>query len=197
MPSKSVLKRGFKAEAERISEKLRVELGISKFNPLDAFVLAEYLNITVFSVDEIFSDNLSHPDYQIIQNPDKFSAVWIPNSKGEKIIIHNAKHSLYRQQSNLMHELSHIIRSHEVPLEIAILCAQTGLHYYNKVQEQEAKHLGGCLQLPSAALQWALKSGYSVEEISNYYCASSDMVKYRLGISGAQKIISNQKGKSA
>lgn len=187
MPSKSVLPRGFKADAERMAEMYRAELGISKFDPLDAFKLAEHLDVPIFSVDEAFSDNLDHPRYQFMSDINRFSAMWMPNEDGEKIIIHNTNHSKYRQQSNLMHELAHIIRNHEIPEESARLCAQLNLIYYNPLHEQEAKHLGGCLQITTPGLRWAFKR-YTVEQISEYYCASTEMVNYRLGITGTKRI---------
>lgn len=187
MPSKSVLPRGFKAEAERIAESCRQSINLSKFSPLDAFSLANHLNIEVFSVDEIFSDKLGHPHYPVMSDPSKFSAMWLPNQDGNKIIIHNTNHSKYRQQSNLMHEISHIIRKHEIPDDEAKLCAKFGMHYYNALHEQEAKYLGGCLQITRPGLQWAVKNNLSVEAISKYFNASIEMVNYRLGITGVRK----------
>lgn len=168
MPSKSVLPRGFKAEAERLAEKYRADLGISKFAPLNAHALADFLGIQIFTVDELFADR-NCAAYHRMCDPQKFSAMWTVNQKGEQLVIHNDKHSVFRQQSNLMHELAHIIRKHTVPDEQAKLCAQLGLHYYNLLHEQEAKHLGGCLQITRAGLQWALKNNYSHEEISEYF----------------------------
>lgn len=185
MPSKSVLPRGFKAEAERIAESYRQSINLSKFDPLDAFVLAEHLDIDVFSVDDIFSNMPDHPHYSTMSDTTKFSAMWSLNTHGSKIIIHNTNHSGHRQQSNLMHELSHIIRKHEIPEEQAKLCAKFGMHYYNPLHEQEAKYLGGCLQITRPGLLWALKRNYSVEQISRYFNASVEMVKYRLGVTGA------------
>lgn len=184
MPSKSLLKRGFKAEAERISENYRTELGISKFDPLDAFDLANHMGIPVFTVKELFEGNESDPNFSIISDTSSFSALWMPNEDGDKIILHNDNHSLKRQQSNLMHELSHIIMKHTIPDECAQLCMQLGLHYFNKEHEQEAKFLGGCLQITRAGLQWALKRNFSEEEISDHFNASVDMVKFRLNTSG-------------
>jgi Zn-dependent peptidase ImmA (M78 family) len=187
MPSKSVLERGFKTLAEKISEDLRKELRIAKFDPLDAFKLAAHLNAPVFSVSEVFADEPTSPQAILLNNPDLFSAMWMPNAEGIKLIIHNSNHSKFRQQSNIMHELSHIIRKHEIPDETARLCLKFNLHYYNPIHEQEAKYLGGCLQITRAGLLWALKQGMSHTEISEYYCASHEMVKYRLGITGAER----------
>lgn len=188
MPSKSLLDRGFPKKAEKIAEDYRAALRISKFDPLDAFLLAEYIGTSIFSVDNAFEGNTEHPQYYLMQDVEKFSAMWMPNEDGDKIIIHNTNHSKFRQQSNLMHELSHIILKHEIPDEYAKLCLQLNLHYYDKKQEQEAKYLGGCLQITKPGLQWALKRNWNTEQISEYYSASTDMVNYRLGISGVRRI---------
>lgn len=186
MPGKSLLQRGFKAKAERISESYRDELGISKFDPLDAFDLANHLNIPVVGVKDLHRD-LGSENYSRVSNVDKFSAMWMPNEDGDKLIIHNNFHSLKRQQSNLMHELAHIILGHSIPEEKAKLCHLFGLHYYNEEHEQEAKHLGGCLQITRPGLLWALKSGYTEMEISDHYKASIDMVQYRIRVTGVRK----------
>lgn len=183
MASKSLLERGFKAKAERLSESFRNELAISKFDPLDAFDLAKHLKIQVFSVFEL-KDDLKPEDYARLSDPGKFSAMWMPNSDNEKIIIHNNFHSKKRQQSNLMHELAHVILGHEIPAEQARLCFLLRLHYYNPVHEEEAKYLGGCLQITRPGLLWSVKKGDSEAEISEYYVASTEMVSYRLRITG-------------
>ena len=183
MPSKSLLDRGFPSKAEKISEQYRSTLGISKFDPLDAFSLASYLKVTIFGIDELASD-LVEKDFTILKNPEKFSAMWMPNDIGKKIILHNTCHSEKRQQSNLMHELAHIILEHNIPNELAQLCFTFGLHYFNPKHEQEAKYLGGCLQITRPGLQWALKHSFSEDQMSDYYNASVDMIKYRLNVTG-------------
>ncbi|HEX7846698.1 MAG TPA: ImmA/IrrE family metallo-endopeptidase [Chitinophagaceae bacterium] len=187
MPAKSVLPRGFKTTAEKLSEQYRKEMGISIFAPLDAFALADYLDVQVFSVDEMFIGKLDHPEYQTMSDTQRFSAMRTYNKAEEKLIIHNTNHSPYRQQSNLMHELAHFIRNHEISDEVAQACAQFNLHYYNPLHEEEAKFLGGCLQITIPGLRWKLKNHCSIEHISEYYNASIEMVKYRIKITGVQK----------
>jgi Zn-dependent peptidase ImmA (M78 family) len=193
MPSSFKFRYGFKASAERLSEKYRAELTISKFDPLDAFKLAEHLKIPIKCVDE-FAGFVSEEQLATLRNTAKFSAMWIPNSEGEKIIIHNNYHSDKRQQSNIMHELSHIILKHEVSDEIARLCFLYNLPCYNIEHEEEAKYLGGALQITRPGLLWAVKRK-NEEQISDYYNASEDMVRYRLNITGVlrQKNVQSSK----
>lgn len=187
MPSKSTFIRGFKTRAENLAILYREQLSISKFKPLDAFKLADHLDIPIFSVDDVFSGDKSNPAYSLMTKAENFNALWMANEDGDKIILHNCSHSKFRQQSNLMHELAHIILEHEVPEEARKICSIYNLHYYNKQQEDEAKYLGGCLQITKPALLWVLKEGWEHEKISDYYCASLEMVRYRLFSSGAVK----------
>ena len=73
--------------------------------------------------------------------PEKIFAMWTITKRGSKIIIQNTRHSRLRQQSNIMHELAHVIRKHEIPNESAKLGHEFNLHYYNPLHEQEAKYL--------------------------------------------------------
>jgi Zn-dependent peptidase ImmA (M78 family) len=184
--SKSLLRRGFKAEAERTSERLRKELGISKFGALCGFDLAEHLGILVCGI----SDVLPEEDVKKLNDPakkEKFSALLFKNVDDDSVIIHNNFDSIYRQQSNLMHELAHFVCGHEVPDEIKNINISADLRYYNDVHEEEAIYLGSCLQLPKVALLWKRKERCSEEEISEYYTASVDMVKYRLNTLGLNR----------
>lgn len=183
MPSNFVFKYGFKAKAERLAEQYREELGFSKFSPLDAFVLAKHLDISIAAVDD-FENDLPDSFLRTLRDTSKFSAMWMANEDSDKFIIHNNYHATKRQQSNLMHELAHVILQYEISEEAARLCFLTGLHYFNKEQEQEAKYFGGCLQITRPGLQWALKRNFTDQKISDYYNASIEMVNYRLNISG-------------
>lgn len=180
----SVFVWGFKSKAEKIAVQLRVELGISPFKPLSASTLAKHLEIPIFTVEEAFCDDKNHPAYPVLSDTSKFNALWMPNEDGERIIIHNSNHSLYRQQSNLMHELAHIILDHSIPEEIGKVCMLYNLHYYNKQHEAEAKFLGACLQLTKPSILWVKKNNWSEEQISKYYTASNEMVRFRCNAIG-------------
>ncbi len=184
--SKSLLKHGFKAEAERISERLRKELKISKFAPLCAFALAEHLGVTIAGITEVLPkegvNKLNDPSKK-----EKFSGLLFKNEDGDPVVLHNDLDSKKRQQSNLMHELAHFLCGHEVPEEIRNLIYLYNLRYFNAEHEAEAKYLGGCLQIPKPGLLWKRKEQCSEEEISEYFSASVDMVNYRINTLGLNR----------
>lgn len=115
------------------------------------------------------------------------------NSSNKKIILHNPYHSIARQQSDVMHELSHIICNHErteVEYESPI---PFGLRDYDPIQEEEAKCLGSTLQLAKPGLLWARNKSMTYEEIANHFNASLDMVTYRMNVTGISYTFSKRK----
>lgn len=185
MVNNSLFVRGFKTRADKIAEDYRREMGLSIFKPLDAFKLASHLDVPVFSIADVFS-GLDKTEEAAKLN-ETFNAVWLVNEDGDKIILHNETQTVFRQQSNLMHELAHIILGHTVSRETRFVCMLYGLHSYNKQQEEEAKYLGACLQITRPALLWVLKEGWSEKRISEYFNASVEMVRFRIQISGVAK----------
>jgi Zn-dependent peptidase ImmA (M78 family) len=86
-----------------------------------------------------------------------------------------------------MHELAHIICKHTIPEEYKNIPIPFGMRHHCEEHEEEAKYLGGCLQITRAGLLWVTKKSMTIEEIANYYNATVDMVKYRLNVSGVSK----------
>lgn len=181
-------RRGFKKEAEENAEKFRVALNRKPYEPLPAAFLAEHLKLEIKTPKEIFGG--SGEALHTLVNTDEWSALTLPCKSGRSIIIHNDSHSLYRQESNLMHELAHNICGHETSKSQQINGLGLLLREYNEEQEKEAEWLGSCLQLPRKALVWALNKKMSYEEISEYFQASEDMVRFRINTTGVKKQIS-------
>ena len=189
MATKSILIRGFKAQAERMAKKYREELDIHPCNALCAFKLAEYLQVPVYSATEF----LSSPDeIKFLSGKNgktcEWSALTMITKKCNKIIIHNPFHSKARQQSDMMHELAHIICKHERNDREYNFELPVGLREYDKVMEEEAKCLGSTLQLSKPCLLWANKRNMSIEETAVYFNASKDMVIYRRKMTGIARM---------
>jgi Zn-dependent peptidase ImmA (M78 family) len=182
--SKELLPHGFKANAERIAVCFRAELGKKAYDPLSAFDLAKHLKIKIFSPSDI---GLSDAECdKIMGNDSGWSAFTMKNKKAENIIIHNAYHSQGRQQSNLMHEISHIYCDHRLPEPTIIPGLALPLREYKKEFEDEANCLGRTLQIPRDGLLWALKRGMNENEIAEYFIASREMVVFRINTTGVK-----------
>ncbi len=191
LATKIILKRGFKANAERLAKEYREKLNIHPCAALCAFKLAEYLQIPVYKITE-FTTNQLHIELLSGKNGDEWSALTMITEVGTTIIIHNPFNSEARQQSDIMHELSHIICEHKHEKIVHDRPIPFGMRNdYNQIYEEEAKCLGSTLQLASPCLLWALKKGMNHEEIANYFNASLDMVKFRINTTGIAKRVNN------
>ncbi|RZL60264.1 MAG: ImmA/IrrE family metallo-endopeptidase [Pedobacter sp.] len=187
MAKNNFLKHGFKAKAERLALDYRNKLSIKPHGALDAFALASFLKIPVYDASEFLNLPLEKAKLAGIGDEDcGWSALTMITGAGNRIIIHNPYHTLTRQQSNLMHELSHIICGHEPGSKYDFLIP-LGMRSFNEVHEEEAKCLGAILQLPRVGLIWALKRNMNNSEMSDHFNASQEMVGYRLNTSGVLK----------
>lgn len=190
---KPKFKRGFKKESDELAVAFRRDLNISQNAPLCAFKLCEHLGIKIFTPIDFPELSKAELKALLVDGSKNWSAATIPIESKKPIILRNPNHSEARQQSNLMHELAHILLEHKVSKEKVTLGLSGFLRNHNDLQELEANWLGACLQLPRPALLWALKKGMSVSEMSKYFVASEKMVKYRIGITGVKKQFSYYK----
>ena len=189
MTAKSILKRGFKAKSERLAIEYREKLGIHPCAPLCAFLLAEQIGIKVYQATEFFSNPSAEVGLLSSDNGKVcgWSALTMVTKKGNRIIVHNPFNSIARQQSDIMHELAHVICKHESKHPEPGIILPLGLREYDVEQEEEAKCLGSSLQITRPGLLWAKKRDMKVEDIASHFNASIDMVKYRLNTSGIEK----------
>lgn len=183
--AKSLLPRGFKAEAERTALKFRKELELEPHAPLCGFDLAKHLNIAVSPANEFFP--LGH-DMTNLTGPDSgWSALTMKNGQEKTIIIHNQLHAPTRQQSNLMHELAHVICKHEQPETRKNIRLPFFMREFDKQQEEEASYLGSALQIPREGLIWALKKRMETNDIADHFKASTVMVTHRINTTAVKQ----------
>jgi hypothetical protein len=180
------LRRGFKAEAEAYACEFRKELGLRASHPLDMFLLARHLEVPVVSLLDLAKE-LQPAVYTHLTTTatGEFSAVTLTVGSA-KCIVYNNSHAPTRQQSDIAHELAHIILGHS----LSELTKESGGRHYNKELEDEAACLSGVLLLPKAAAIWVLKSGRSTEQAAVDFNISLKMMTMRLNQSGAKMIIS-------
>lgn len=186
--SDSVFVRGFKTRAENLAIEYRKKLSLHPCAPLPWQKLAEFLEVPVFCVSNIVEDE---NDLKLIMgfngSSGSFSAVRIKNADDKSVILHNSSHSAPRQESNVMHELAHIICDHSIPEEYLDVSLAYNMRYFNERHEEEAKFLGGCLQIAKPGLLMVAKKQMPYQEVAEFYNASIDMVKYRMRITGIEK----------
>jgi Zn-dependent peptidase ImmA (M78 family) len=176
-------RRGFKSQCERRSVETRRDLGLSTISRLDAFDLAKYLRITVWSTKEI--TNLSAEDQENLtsKDPDSWSALTMRMGI-HNLIIYKADQSDPRTNSVVMHELSHIMLGHE----LADVCISDDGSFapsnFSQEQEEEANWLGGTLLLPRPLLVHIRRNNLPDQEVLQEYGVSKDMYTWRIRMTG-------------
>jgi Zn-dependent peptidase ImmA (M78 family) len=171
------LRRGFKAEANRIALRIRERMGLSPIDPLDPFEVCTRLDIQVIRLSDIDPRSLF-----LRSENSAFSAVTVPRGI-EMAIVHNDSHHPYRQRSNLCHELAHCFLGHKCTPPLT----EKGERARDGGIEEEANFLAGALLIPNEAALHIVSNGLMLTARC-LYGVSQPMLDYRVRISGAQAI---------
>jgi len=186
------LGRGIKTDAEKASELLRRRLGLPVGSRLPAKDAARDLGIAV-----IYPHQLPSITPEILRaledgGSDKWSAVFLPIPEtSNHVIINNRTHSVGRQEANIFHEIGHCLCGHE-PDGIEEIDGFP-IRQYSSEKEAQADVVGQALHLPKSALFAAGRRSWSDEQICDAYCASSELVRFRMNITGVRKILARSR----
>ena len=172
------LRRGFKKEAEEYAADFRNELDLPLDGRLDPFRVASHLEIPVVGLSKL-EGFLESEDYEV--GEDEFSAATI-HDHTFKMIVHNDRHYPQRQNSNVMHEIAHILLGHPPhPPLTGDRCRN-----FNRMLETEAKELSFALLVPKLAALKIIESGLTVPQGSIVLGVSKDLLQYRIDITDAR-----------
>lgn len=146
-----VLRRGFKAEAERIALDVRGELGLAPDDRLDARDLAAHLAIPVLRVRDLEAEGAGLESIKKIVRPESgFSALTVCAGSA-RLIVYNQRQPPGRRANSLAHELAHVILEHP---PAPVLGAERQ-RLWDAEHEAEADWLAGALLVPrEGALAW-------------------------------------------
>jgi Zn-dependent peptidase ImmA (M78 family) len=182
---KKTYRRGFKTETNDYAREFREELNFKSHDPLCPWALAKYLEIPVEPLSNYKSEIPEAVIHYTEKESDSFSAITVCDQY-RRLIIHNDSHHLHRQAANIAHELGHGILGH-MPMPVL---DEYGCRYFDREQEDEANWLGPALLISQEAAIHIVKTGMTIEDASVIYGASKQVVKMRINVSGAQKIVS-------
>lgn len=174
------MRRGFKAEAERLAARVRNEMGTSASSSIDIRELARHLGVEVIPADELVPLTRLQ-ELQQLQG-DAFSAATFRLPNGNIIAAYNPLSDPGRTSSDIAHELAHLLLNHDVR-EIQRLAGHTFLTC-DPEQEEEANWLAGCILLPRALLLREAAAGRTAADIASRHTVSLTMARYRLNTSG-------------
>lgn len=166
---------------EAIATKRRIVLGFKAYEPLPAQVFIEHFKATILTPKTV--PNAEPEQVKLLQDSNSNWSAGII-SRNPLWIVHNSRHTLPRQQANLMHEFAHVILNHKM----VSYNSKTGLPQRRQQDEDEAVYLGGCLQIPKRGLLWAKQKNKVISEVAIHFNASEEMVKLRCNVTGIDLI---------
>src|SRR5690349_19923623 len=135
-----LLDRGFKTWAENVAISIRRDLGLPAHAPLSAHELAKHLDVVLWTPQDVPNIPKSVVEQLLIHDPDGWSAVTCMAS-GQSRIIYNPKHSPARQNSDIAHELAHILLEHDPGKMVLSHDGSIVMRHFDAKQEEEANCL--------------------------------------------------------
>lgn len=174
------MRRGFKAEAERLADRTRAGMGLSPRDPVRIRDLARHMDVEVIGADQLV-ERARLEELEMLQ-PGSFSAATFHLPDGRTVAVCNPCSDPGRTNSDIAHELAHILLNHDVR-EIQQLAGYTFLTC-DPEQEAEANWLGGCLLLPRPLLLREVYADATAESLAAKYEVSLPMARFRLNASG-------------
>jgi hypothetical protein len=182
------LKRGFKAEANRISLRLRRSLELLPHAPINLNRAARHFGIAIAKLTEFSAECPDAVRQLTMIDRSAFSAVTLPLDGDRRVIIHNDSHNRVRQRSNIAHELAHIILRHPFKL----LIGPTGCRELDQDTEEEAAWLGSVILITDEAALHIVREGMDARTACNRYRVSAALLRMRINASGARARIARQ-----
>ncbi len=182
------LERGFKTWAERTSLAFRRELGLSADDPLLPEMLANYLEIQLWTPQDVPDLPAEVLEQLLERDPWGWSAVSLNG-----VVIYNPRKSDGRRASDITHELAHIILDHQPATILLSPDLPLGMRSFDAKQEDEANWLAGSLLLPREGLLNAKRKRFSTEQIATHYRVSSVLVNYRVNLTGVSYQVKGRK----
>jgi Zn-dependent peptidase ImmA (M78 family) len=173
------MRRGFKAEAERLATQVRAEARLGPLDKLNIERLAEHVGASIRTADELVTRAKLERLEQM--QPGAFSAATF-DLDGRIVIVTNPLAEEERRRSDVSHEVAHILLNHQVK-EIEQI-GKMSFFTCDAEEEQEATWLAGCLLLPRDLLLNSLRRGMDANAIAAANTVSMQMTNFRLRTTG-------------
>jgi hypothetical protein len=169
---------------------LRKRLNLSTHHLLDPFKLAPLIGLRLLDLDdECAALPKAFRQQLLVHGKRQWSGgVYAqPLPDGSRICILNSRHDPRRIKITLMEEVAHIYLKHP---PTGLIRSMDGLRMrgYDKKQEQEAYGVGAAALLPWAAIFPAVNRGMAIDELAEQFEVSSQLVDYRIKITGAHTL---------
>ncbi|HEV2336628.1 MAG TPA: ImmA/IrrE family metallo-endopeptidase [Stellaceae bacterium] len=145
--------------------------------------LATNLGVTVWSAADIPGWPTSDQQHLFGVASGEWSA-FVLRERGHHLIVYNPRHSPARTNSDVMHELSHIMLGHELAMAQQTIDGHLLNGNYDEAQEAEADWLAGTLLVPRPALLWMRARRMTDADASRHFGVSNQMLTWRIRMTG-------------
>lgn len=178
------LRRGFKAHAEREAARVRKDLGLAAHDRLDPRDLARQMRISIVDAADLVK-------LEELEELERLQAFAFSAATFEiddrKIIVVSPLRDVGRQNSDIAHELAHVMLKHDLS-EIRELDGMP-FRTCKPDEEEEATAFGGTLLLPRPLLLSAARRKATIEQIAGQYDVTIEMARFRYNTTGVGKQI--------
>ena len=165
---------------------------------LDPWLLAPKVGLTVLeSHPDLLKDLNTRDQNQLLgSGRDGWSGgVYpVPLPDGTRLCILNGAHNKRRKKITLMEEIVHVHLKHS-PTRIVSGAPGVSFRDYDKSQEEQAFGVGAAALLPWPELFSLINSGQTFTCIADKYDVSSQLVNYRINVTGARKLYCARQGR--
>lgn len=177
-------------EWEPHAQTLRSMAACGPNDQLDPYKLAPLLQLSVLDGDEAL--RLLPPELQRYLRTEA-NGHWsggvlpTPLPDGTYLCILNPGHPARRRKITLMEEIAHRHMKHQ-PSKVVVDSVELRARDFNKTCETEAFGIGAAALLPWQQMFAMLNSGGSVFEMSEHFDVSTQLIEYRIKITGASRL---------
>jgi Zn-dependent peptidase ImmA (M78 family) len=170
------VKRGFKAEAERIALREREAMGLGLVEALDPRQLAGHRQIRVVTLASFAAVIGEDVEHLLVTDSACFSAATVIRDE-RVMIVYNESHAQGRCANSIAHELSHVILGHPATNAFDAF----GNRNFPKSLEDEATWLAGCLLVPKEAIISVLSlHDNDLERAAGHFGVSLQLLRWRM-----------------
>ena len=169
---------------------LRSQLNLSPHQLLDPFKLAPLVGLRLVDLDDACAQLPKSLRQQLLIHGKKQWSGGVygqPLPDGSRICILNSRHNSRRTKITLMEEVAHIYLKHSPS---GLMRSTDGLRMrgYDTKQEHEAYGVGAAALLPWQAIFPAVNRGMAIDELAEQFEVSSELIAYRIKITGAHTL---------
>lgn len=168
------MRRGFKAEAERLALSVRTGMDLTPTCRLDPVALAALHQADVVPLSALIGVSEDHRKQLMESDTAAFSGA-VVFREDRKLVVVNDAHTPERQANTISHEIAHLLLEHPPGPAFGEFSRTL-----TKEIEQEADWLAGCLLVPGVGIAATMElCGDDLGLAASQYAVSLELMRWR------------------